>query len=104
MPSLREKTRYVKVKMISEEPIVYSDLESAVYNNFLDFYGEKGVSYMSIWILKNTYNEKEQSFVIRCNNKSVDKVIAGLGLLRRLGDSRIIPKVIKVSGTIKGLG
>jgi RNase P/RNase MRP subunit POP5 len=33
----------------------------------------------------------------------VEKVLAGLGLISRLGDSRIIFKILKVSGTIKGL-
>ena len=103
LPSLREKERYVKFKVISEEPIQYSDLESAIWNSFLDFYGELGVSELSLWIIKNLWEEKEQVGVIKCNNKSVEKVLAGLGLISRLGDSRIIFKILKVSGTIKGL-
>jgi|YelNatPaOPRAMG01_1025707.scaffolds.fasta_scaffold08709_6 ribonuclease P/MRP protein subunit POP5 len=103
LPSLREKERYVKFKVISEEPIQYSDLESAIWNSFLDFYGELGVSELSLWIIKNLWDEKEQVGVIKCNNKSVEKVLAGLGLISRLGDSRIIFKILKVSGTIKGL-
>jgi ribonuclease P/MRP protein subunit POP5 len=103
LPSLRERERYVKFKVISEEPIQYSDLESAIWNSFLDFYGELGVSELSLWIIKNLWDEKEQAGVIKCNNKSVEKVLAGLGLISRLGDSRIIFKILKVSGTIKGV-
>jgi ribonuclease P/MRP protein subunit POP5 len=103
LPSLREKERYVKFKVISEEPIQYSDLESAIWNSFLDFYGELGVSELSLWIIKNLWDEKEQIGVIKSNNKSVEKVLAGLGLISRLGDSRTIFKILKVSGTIKGL-
>ncbi len=103
-PSLREKERYVRIKAISEAPITYADLEAAIYNSLLDFYGEVGVSQMSVWLVKDTYSEAEQTLVIRCNNRSVEKVIAGLGLISRLGDSRMVVKTLKVSGTIKGLG
>lgn len=103
MPTLRERDRYISFQIISDEHITYSDLEAAIWNQLLDFYGEYGVSKTSMWLIKNLYNEKEQIGVIRCNNKSVSQVIAGLGLISRLGDIRVIFKILKVSGTIKGL-
>jgi ribonuclease P/MRP protein subunit POP5 len=103
LPSLRERHRYISFKVISEEPITYSDLESAIWNVLLDFYGEVGISKTDIWIIKNLYDSNNQVGVIRCNNRSVQKVIAGLGLISRLGDTRVIFKILKVSGTIKGL-
>lgn len=102
-PTLREKERYIAFKLISEEPIVYSDLEASIWQTLLDLYGELGVSQMSLWLIKNLYDEKSQVGVIRCNNKSVPKIIAGLGLITRLGESRVIFKILKVSGTIKNL-
>ncbi len=104
LSSLREKERYIKFKLISEEPVQYSDLEAAIWNLFLDFYGEVGVSELSLWLIKNLWEERTQTGVIRCNNKSVQQVIAGLGLISRLGDTRVIIKTLKISGTIKGLG
>jgi ribonuclease P/MRP protein subunit POP5 len=103
LPTLREKDRYISFQVISEEPIEYSDLESAVLNTFLDFYGEYGFSGLSLWIIKNLYDPQEQIGVIRCNNRSVQQVIAGLGLISRLGETRITIKILKVSGTIRGL-
>lgn len=103
-PTLRERERYISFRIIAEEPIFYSDLEASVWQTLLDFYGELGVSQMSVWLVKNLWGEKSQAGVIRCNNKSTSKVIAGLGLITRLGDSRIIFKIGKVSGTIKSLG
>ncbi len=103
MPTLREKERYVSFQVVSEEPIFYSDLEQAIWSTLLEFYGESGVSKMSVWLVKNLWDERSQSGVIRCNNKSVEKVLAGLGLVSRLGDNRMIFKILKVSGTIKGL-
>ncbi len=103
-PTLREKHRYIKFKAISEEPIVYSDLEYAIWQVMLDFYGEMGVAEMSLWLIKNLYDGGNQVAVIRCGNSAVEKVVAGMGLVSRLGESRVILKIEKVSGTIKGLG
>lgn len=103
LPTLREKDRYISFQVISEEPILYTDFEQAVLNIFLDFYGEYGFSKLSFWIIKNLYDPENQIGVIRCNNKSVQQVIAGLGLVSRLGETRITVKILKVSGTIKGL-
>jgi RNase P/RNase MRP subunit POP5 len=102
-PTLRERDRYVHFKIISEEPIDYSDLEAAIWNTLLDFYGELGVSQTSMWLVRNLWNSQEQTGVIKCNNLSVPQLIAGLGFISRLGESRIIFKILKVSGTIKSL-
>lgn len=103
LPTLREKDRYISFQIISEEQISYTDLEQAIWNQFLDTFGELGVSKTNMWLMKNLYMPELQIGVIRCNNKSVSQIIAGLGLISRLGDNRIIFKVLKVSGTIKGL-
>ncbi|MFH8080389.1 MAG: Rpp14/Pop5 family protein [Candidatus Aenigmatarchaeota archaeon] len=101
-PTLREKHRYVLFKVISEEPIEYSDLESAIWNTMLDFLGEHGVAKTSVWLLKDRWNKDEQTCIIRCNHLSVASTIASLGLITRLGDVRVCMKILKVSGTIKG--
>jgi ribonuclease P/MRP protein subunit POP5 len=103
MPTLREKERYIAFQVISEEQITYSDLEAAVWNTMLDFFGEYGTSKTSLWLVKNLYDENEQIGVIRCNNKAVQEVLAILGLISRLGDIRVTFKILKISGTIKGL-
>jgi ribonuclease P/MRP protein subunit POP5 len=102
-PTLREKKRYILFQVMSEEPIAYEDLEQAVWNQFLDTFGELGVSKTGLWIVKNLYNSEKQTGVLRCNHKSVQQMIAGLGLITRLGDSRVIFKILKVSGTIRSL-
>jgi len=102
-PTLRERERYIYFKIISEESIFYSDLEAGIWQTLLEVYGELGVSPTSVWLVKNLWDERDQTGIIRCNNKSVSKVIAGLGLITRLGESRVIFKILKVSGTIKSL-
>ncbi len=103
-PTLREKSRYIKFQVLSEDRIAYSDLEAAIWNMALEFYGETGASKLSLWLVKNLYDEEKQIGVIRCNNKSVEQTVGVLGLISRLGDSRVVFKIVKVSGTIRGLG
>jgi ribonuclease P/MRP protein subunit POP5 len=104
-PTLREKRRYIAFQVIpeEEEDFVYSDLEAAIWNITLDFLGELGVAGTSIWLLKEKWNSKKKTGIIRCNHKSTEKIIASLGLIDRLGDTRICFKILGVSGTIKGL-
>lgn len=103
LPSLREKERYIAFRVLSDERISYSDLEAAIWNVLLDFYGEYGVSKLSVWLIKNLYDEQNQIGIIKCNNKAIAPVIAGLGLINRLGDTRVVFKILSISGTIKGL-
>lgn len=104
-PTLREKIRYIAFQIISEsgEEFTYSDLESAVWNTMLDFLGEFGLSKTSVWLLKDSWDQKKQIGIIRCNHKSIRDIIASLGLIDRLGDNRITFKILKISGTIKSI-
>ncbi len=105
LPStLREKKRYIAFELISEEPVEYSDLEAAIWNTMLDFLGEDGVSKTSVWLMKDLWDGNKQMGIISCNHKSVQEVIATLGLIDRFGDNRITFKILKISGTIKGAG
>ena len=103
--SMREKKRYILFQVIPEpgEEFAYADLEAGIWNTMLDFLGEYGVSGTSFWLLKDSWNQKEHKGIIRCNNKSVNTIVACLGLIDRLGDNRICFKILKVSGTIKKL-
>jgi ribonuclease P/MRP protein subunit POP5 len=102
-PTLREKERYIAFEVLSEERIMFSDLEAAIWNTAREFFGDLGTAKTSMWIIKNLYDENKQIGVIRCNNISVDKILTTLGLITRLGDIRVIFKILTISGTIKGL-
>ncbi len=101
-PTLRAKKRYIKFKILSEYEI--ADLEESIWNTFLDFYGENEVGKFGLNLIKNLWDNKKKVGVIRCNHLYLNKVLAGLGLIQRLGDNRINFKIIKISGTIRKLG
>jgi len=100
----RGKHRYVRFQILSEEPITYADLDAALWSTALDFFGEKGVASMGLWLVKNLYDSSKQIGIVRCAHTAVPAVLACMGLLARLGDVRVSAKILKVSGTIRGLG
>lgn len=100
----RGRHRYVRFQLLSDEPVEFSDLDAALWNTSLDFCGERGVAAMDLWLVKNLYDSSKQIGIARCAHTAVPAVLACMGLLARLGDVRVAVKILKVSGTIRGLG
>jgi len=99
--SLRPTRRYIAYQVISEDKMQYSDLLNAIWHSILNFLGEFGASEAKIWIIRNLYDEKKQYGMIRCSHKYLERIRAALSLIERVGDTRVIIKVLGVSGTIK---
>lgn len=100
-PSMRQQKRYIVFEVISENPVMYNDIISSVWNSMLGFLGELGSSEARIWFVTGLYDDKTQRGVIRCRHDSVEKVRAVLSLVQIIGESRSILKIIGVTGTIK---
>jgi len=100
-PTLRERRRYLAFKVVSEKKISLTDLSGAIWHSILNFLGELGTAQANVWLVKNIYDEKNQLGLIRCAHTAVEQVRAALALVNRIGDQRVIIKVIGVSGTIK---
>jgi len=99
-PSLRGRRRYIAYQVISEEKILFQDLINTIWHSILNFLGEQGASRADIWIAKNIYDEKRQMGLIRSSHLNVEHVRASLALIQRIGDTRVVVKVLGVSGTI----
>ena len=101
LPSLRESKRYIIFKVHSQEKLDYSVIHNAAWNSLLNWMGERDLSKANVRIIKNLWNDKDQSGFIQCSPKYVDAVKVSLSLIRQIGDSRVIFQTIRVSGTIK---
>jgi len=99
--SLRPTRRYIAYQVLSEEKIIYNDLATAIWHSILNFLGEFGASEAEIWLVRNLYDEKKQAGIIRCSHKYLERIRASLSLIDRIGDARVVIKVLGVSGTIK---
>lgn len=102
-PSLREKKRYIYFKLHSANPPKYFDLKNAVFNSILDLIGDLGLAKANTHIVKNLWDGKNKTGVIRCSHIYVEQIKLALALIHQIGDEKIIFQSVRVSGTIKGL-
>jgi len=100
-PSLRGRRRYIAYQVISEDKFIFQDLINSIWHSLLNLLGELGASQADIWIVKDTYDEKKQIGIIRCSHNNVEQVRTALALIERIGDVRVVVKVLGISGSIK---
>jgi RNase P/RNase MRP subunit POP5 len=101
LPSMREKKRYVVFRVVSEQGVDYRTVRDALWNSMTHWIGEAGLARANIRILRNLWNQREQSGFIQVSPKYVDAVKVAMGLIHQIGDQRVIFQSIRVSGTIK---
>jgi ribonuclease P/MRP protein subunit POP5 len=99
-PSLRMQKRYIVFEVISESPIEYGNLITAIWESCLNFLGEILLSKAEIWIIQNLYNEKTQKGIIRCSHEFVEEIRSALSLIYMIGETKAIVKILGVTGTI----
>ncbi len=100
-PSMRQNKRYIVFEIISQSPVKYQDIVTAVWGSMLDFIGELQSSDLRTWLIQNLYDDKTQRGVIKCSHTHVEHVRAILSLIQVIGESRCVIKVLGVTGTIK---
>ncbi|HJW97354.1 MAG TPA: Rpp14/Pop5 family protein [archaeon] len=100
-PSMRGKKRYLIFRLHSDSPASFQDVREAVWNSILNWLGDNEAPRADIHIVKNLWNQKEQSGFIRCDPKYVDSVKLALALIHQIGDQRVIFQTVRVAGTIK---
>lgn len=100
--TLREKNRYIAYQVVSENKLIFSDLNSAMWNSILNFLGELESAKARVWIMKDTYDEGKQTGTIKCSHDFVERARSALILIQRIGDARVAIKILGVSGTMKG--
>ncbi|MBI4014937.1 MAG: ribonuclease P protein component 2 [Candidatus Aenigmarchaeota archaeon] len=98
--SMRPKKRYMIFEVISETPVLYKDVNLAMWGSFLSLLGQSGCADAKILVLENMYDQAAQRGVVRCRSSHVEQVRAALALVSMIGESRSIVKVLGVTGTI----
>lgn len=79
-----------------EEP-----LKRALYAEALRFFGELGLSYVALKLVK--YDQKSKTGVLRCERGHLDKTLGFLALLSSLEGSEARFMALKSSGTLRSL-
>lgn len=98
---MRSKKRYVIFRLHSDSPASFQDVKNAIWNSVLNWLGDNEAPKAEIHIIKNLWNNREQTGFIRCQPRYVDSVKIALALIHQIGDQKVIFQTIRVSGTIK---
>ena len=99
--SMRGRERYLAFHVMSEQNILMQDLVNTIWHTVLNFLGEVETSRSKVKIIKDSYDDRKQMGIIRCSHEQVEGIRAALALIQRIGDTRVIVKVLGVSGSIK---
>lgn len=102
-PSMREKKRYLKFKIHSEEPIEFGELVDEIWDSALDYMGSKHTGEANHWIIKNQYSVEEQKGIIKIRRSYLEDFRSALTLIDSIGDQKAFIEVEKISGSIKKL-
>jgi len=100
-PAMRSNKRYIAFEVISDQPVKYEDVTTAILGSAIGFLGELGSSEAKIWIIQNLYDQEMQRGVIKCSADYVEHLRAVLSLITFVGESKAIVRIIGVTGTIK---
>ena len=101
-PTLREKKRYVYFKVHSKGSLNYVDVRNALFDSVFDLIGELGSAKSNLHLIKNVWNQKQQTGIIRCSHLYVDQIKLAISLIHHIGDEKVVFQGLRVSGTIKG--
>lgn len=101
MPSLREKKRYMLYQVVSDKKFSQVEIETTIKKAQNDFLGILGSAKAGVMILKNKFDEKEQTGIIRVSAKYMDHMKTALGLVQKIKDHDAVIRTIKVSGVLK---
>lgn len=102
-PALRQKERYLKFKVYSEEKIELGELVDTVWKECLNYLGTKGTSEADFWVIGNQFDEEKQEGIAKVNREKIHEFRAALGLISISGDKKMFLQVEQVSGSIKNL-
>jgi ribonuclease P/MRP protein subunit POP5 len=106
-PSLRERKRYLLFEVMSERELDKRELLKEIWDSMYSLYGDVGASESKLWLIdyhvRDGTNRNRSVGILRCAHDRVDAVRASLACIHTVNDARVGIRVIKTSGTIKGV-
>ncbi len=105
LPTLRDKKRFIKIKVIPVDEINFkfdfNSVSNGIITGVMFFAGAIDYGNCGLWILKDKFDFEKQELVVRVSLKYFKKIIASLLLINSIDSKKIKIETIKVSGTLK---
>ena len=104
-PSLRERRRYLLFEVLSERALDKWELLKEILDSLYALYGDFGASASKVWLIE--YHTLDGTSggrgILRCAHQQVEEVRAALACIHAVNNVRVGIRVIRTSGTLKGL-
>ncbi|MFH0860253.1 MAG: Rpp14/Pop5 family protein [Candidatus Altiarchaeota archaeon] len=98
-PTLRERNRYLVLKVESSVRLNEKDVLHALLNATQRLLGEVQAATTSLWLIE--WDENKNIGILKTNHKTVDPVRASIVTITEINKTPVLPHIIGVSGTIK---
>lgn len=102
-PALRDKYRYLKFEIHSEEDVELGEVVNQVWSHSLEFLGSKGCSKTDLWVIGNQFDQENQQGIVRVKRDMEEDFRAALSTVDSFNGEKGFVEVKKVSGSIKKL-
>lgn len=93
IPSQRERKRYMKFKVVSDNPISKEITKDAVMSGIREFLGTYGMAKAGITMVTEN--------ILRVAHTETDKVKTALSLISKINGTRAIVHTVYVSGSLE---
>ncbi len=94
-PSLKSRKRYIAFRIIAESKVDERSLSKALKEELLSLFGECFTTGVKV---EDFDGEKG---IIKCTREGLEKVMVAFTLMNQVGDVKVIPLTLGVSGTIR---
>lgn len=98
-PTLREKKRYVLFRLFAGKPLSKNAVSGSLWDAFLSLYGVAGTAALSLWLVD--FDARVNGGILRCRREGLEQVKAGLLVWGEVNRMPVVPRLLKISGTIK---
>ena len=97
LPSLREKKRYMRIEVISENPVKNIEAFETIRARFLTLVGSLAAVKANLRMIPE---KSDEDIIIRVHRKFVDALRAALCLIDEIKGQKVIFRTTRVSGSI----
>ncbi|MFH1895392.1 MAG: Rpp14/Pop5 family protein [archaeon] len=97
--SLRDRKRYLVFQLISDKSFQEKSIAVALKNHLIKLFGELGLGKMNYQFI--LFNEKTAKGIIKCRHTATEDLKAGILLLKEVNGIKVIPRTLRLSGTVK---
>jgi ribonuclease P/MRP protein subunit POP5 len=102
IPALREKKRYLAFEIKSKDKMEsYNSVFETIKDNFCSLFGQEGFGKSGLQQIPELWDKKNQTGIIRINNKNLNKLRAALAITTKINGQEVIARSVYVSGMLK---